>query len=150
MDVKKPVIDANNKIKYKYIYLYIMENLNNIFEKTIEKLKIMNSFFVTNNKTNQIYFFVKPRSQHMVYNIGIDIQDEIQQDDFIVEPFKNNISVNINKLGYEVIDEGVYYVIPIIDKEKFINDLNSQITVDIKSNTMIGGKTNSIKVPNNI
>jgi hypothetical protein len=127
-----------------------MENLNNIFEKTIEKLKIMNSFFVTNNKTNQIYFFVKPRSQHMVYNIGIDIQDEIQQDDFIVEPFKNNISVNINKLGYEVIDEGVYYVIPIIDKEKFINDLNSQITVDIKSNTMIGGKTNSIKVPNNI
>jgi len=150
MDVKKPVIDANNKIKYKYIYLYIMENLNNIFEKTIEKLEIMNSFFVTNNKTNQIYFFVKPRSQHMVYNIGIDIQDEIQQDDFIVEPFKNNISVNINKLGYEVIDEGVYYVIPIIDKEKFINDLNSQITVDIKSNTMIGGKTNSIKVPNNI
>jgi len=150
MDVKEPVIDANNKIKYKYIYLYIMENLNNIFEKTIEKLEIMNSFFVTNNITNKIYFFVKPRTQYREYNIGIDIQDEIQQDDFIVEPFKNNISVNINKLGYEVIDEGVYYVIPIIDKEQFIDDLNSQITVDIKSDTMIGGKTNSIKVSNNI
>ena len=83
----------------------------------------MNSFFVTNNKTNQIYFFVKPISQHMVYNVGIDIQDKIQQDDFIVEPFKNNIKVNINKLGYEVIDEGVYYVIPVIDKEQFINEL---------------------------
>jgi hypothetical protein len=150
MDVKKPAIDANNKIKYKYIYLYIMKNINNIFEKTIEKLEIMNSFFVTNNKTNKIYFFVKPRSQHREYNIGIDIQEKIQQDDFIVEPFKNNISVNIKKLGYEVIDEGVYYVIPIIDKEQFINELNSQITVDIKSDTMIGGKTNSIKVSNNI
>jgi hypothetical protein len=145
MDVKEPVIDANNKIKYKYIYLYIMENINNIFEKTIEKLEIMNSFFVTNNKTNKIYFFVKPRTQYREYNIGIDIQDEIQQDNFIVEPFKNNISVNINKLGYEVIDEGVYYVIPIIDKEQFINELKPQITVDIKSDTMIGGKTNSIK-----
>ena len=127
-----------------------MKNINNIFEKTIEKLEIMNSFFVTNNKTNKIYFFVKPRSQHREYNIGIDIQEKIQQDDFIVEPFKNNISVNIKKLGYEVIDEGVYYVIPIIDKEQFINELNSQITVDIKSDTMIGGKTNSIKVSNNI
>lgn len=117
---------------------------NNIFEKTIEKLEIMNSFFVTNNKTNQIYFFVKPRSQHMVYNVGIDIQEEIQQDDFIVEPFKNNISVNINKLGYEVIDEGVYYVIPIIDKEQFSNELKLQITDNV-NDIMVGGKTNSIK-----
>lgn len=145
MDVKKPATDANNKIKYKYIYLYIMENINNIFEKTIEKLEIMNSFFVTNNKTNQIYFFVKPRSQHMVYNVGIDIQEEIQQDDFIVEPFKNNISVNINKLGYEVIDEGVYYVIPIINKEQFSNELKLQITDNINNDNMIGGKMNSIK-----
>lgn len=122
-----------------------MENVNNIFEKTIEKLEIMNSFFVTNNNTNQIYFFVKPISQHVVYNVGIDIQDKIQQDDFIVEPFKNNISVNINKPAYEVIDEGVYYVIPVIDKEKFINELKPQIIVDIKSDIMIGGKTNSIK-----
>jgi hypothetical protein len=147
MDVKKPVIDANNKIKYKYIYLYIMEKTNNIFERTIEKLEIMNSFFVTNNKTNKIYFFVKPRSQHREYNVGIDIQDKIQQDDFIVEPFKNNISVNINKLGYEVIDEGVYYVIPINDKEKFINELKLQIPSEIDSNkdNMVGGKTKSIK-----
>lgn len=122
-----------------------MENINNIFEKTIEKLEIMNSFFVTNNKTNQIYFFVKPRSQHMVYNVGIDIQEEIQQDDFIVEPFKNNISVNINKLGYEVIDEGVYYVIPIINKEQFSNELKLQITDNINNDNMIGGKMNSIK-----
>jgi len=122
-----------------------MENLNNIFEKTIEKLEIMNSFFVTNNKTNKIYFFVKPRTQYREYNIGINIQYEMQQDDFIVEPFKNNISVNIKKLGYEVIDEGVYYVIPIIDKEQFIDDLNSQIIVDNNRDNMIGGKTNSIK-----
>ena len=145
MDVKEPVIDANNKIKYKYIYLYIMENINNIFEKTIEKLEIMKSFFVTNNKTNKIYFFIKPRSENTGYNIGIDIKDKIQQDDFIVEPFKNNISVNINKPAYQVIDEGVYYVIPINDKEKFINELNSQIIVDNKRDNMIGGKTNIIK-----
>lgn len=124
-----------------------MEKTNNIFERTIEKLEIMNSFFVTNNKTNKIYFFVKPRSQHREYNVGIDIQDKIQQDDFIVEPFKNNISVNINKLGYEVIDEGVYYVIPINDKEKFINELKLQIPSEIDSNkdNMVGGKTKSIK-----